>query len=69
MATDLREFVAEDLWLLLGIVPFALISTVGVIGLEGVFSSDSEPGSRSGRSLERERARRGATAFRTVPIV
>ncbi|WP_394739274.1 SHOCT domain-containing protein [Natronococcus roseus] len=36
MATDLREFVAEDLWLLLGIVTFALISIVGVIGLEAV---------------------------------
>ncbi|MFU8869453.1 SHOCT domain-containing protein [Natronococcus sp.] len=36
MASDIREFVAEDLWLLLGIVTFALISIVGVIGLEVV---------------------------------
>ncbi|EMA27466.1 hypothetical protein C446_17806 [Halobiforma nitratireducens JCM 10879] len=33
---DLREFVAEDLWLLIGIVTFALLSIVGTVGLEPI---------------------------------
>ncbi|SDR02303.1 SHOCT domain-containing protein [Natronobacterium texcoconense] len=36
MAIDLQEFVAEELWLLIGIVTFALISLVGILGLEAV---------------------------------
>ncbi|MDG5818370.1 SHOCT domain-containing protein [Natronococcus sp. A-GB7] len=36
MATDIREFVAEDLWLLVGIVTFVLVSIVALIGLETV---------------------------------
>ncbi len=34
MGVDLREFVAEDLWLLIGLVTFVLISLAGVVGLE-----------------------------------
>ena len=33
MSTDLQEFVAEDLWLLIGIVTFALAGLVSVAGL------------------------------------
>ncbi|AGB37812.1 SHOCT domain-containing protein [Natronococcus occultus] len=36
MVTDLRDFVAEDLWLLLAIVTFAVVSIVSLIGLETV---------------------------------
>jgi uncharacterized membrane protein len=36
MAVDVREFVAEDLWLLLGVVTFALVSLAGLAGLEGI---------------------------------
>ena len=36
MAMDVREFVAEDLWLLIGVVTFALISLAGLAGLEGL---------------------------------
>ncbi|APW97764.1 hypothetical protein CHINAEXTREME_08230 [Halobiforma lacisalsi AJ5] len=36
MATDLREFVADDLWLLIGIVTFAAISLLGMLGLDSV---------------------------------
>lgn len=35
MAFDAREFVADDLWLLIGVVTFALIAMVGSVGLEG----------------------------------
>ncbi|WP_331235196.1 SHOCT domain-containing protein [Natronorarus salvus] len=34
--TDLREFVAEDLWLLVAIVTFALTALVGMAGLEAL---------------------------------
>ena len=34
MSDTLREFVAEDLWLLLGIVTFALVAVFGAVGLE-----------------------------------
>lgn len=34
MTVDLREFVAEDLWLLVAIVTFALTALVGMTGLE-----------------------------------
>ena len=36
MGNRLREFVAEDLWLLIGIVTFALISLAGLAGLEAL---------------------------------
>ncbi|ELY49335.1 SHOCT domain-containing protein [Natronolimnohabitans innermongolicus] len=36
MAPMLREFVAEDGWLLIGIVTFALISLAGIAGLEAL---------------------------------
>lgn len=36
MATDRREFVAEDLWLLIGIVTLATISLLGMLGLDSV---------------------------------
>jgi uncharacterized membrane protein len=36
MAFDAREFVAEDCWLLIGVVTFALISLAGLAGLEAL---------------------------------
>lgn len=36
MAVAVREFVADDLWLLIGVVTFALISLAGLAGLEGI---------------------------------
>jgi uncharacterized membrane protein len=36
MAFDAREFVAEDLWLLVGVVTFALISLAGLAGFEAL---------------------------------
>ncbi|WP_440771767.1 SHOCT domain-containing protein [Natronorubrum sp. DTA28] len=36
MATRLEEFVAEELWLLIGVVTFALVSLAGLTGLEGL---------------------------------
>ncbi|ELY39687.1 SHOCT domain-containing protein [Natronorubrum tibetense] len=36
MGNRLREFVAEDFWLLIGIVTFALISLAGLAGLEAL---------------------------------
>ncbi len=36
MTFDAREFVAEDCWLLIGVVTFALISLVGIAGLEAL---------------------------------
>ncbi|ELY57155.1 hypothetical protein C491_11658 [Natronococcus amylolyticus DSM 10524] len=36
MTFDAREFVAEDCWLLIGVVTFALLSLVGLAGLEAL---------------------------------
>ncbi|WP_440764262.1 SHOCT domain-containing protein [Natronorubrum sp. DTA7] len=36
MATRLAEFVAEELWLLIGVVTFALVSLAGIAGLEAL---------------------------------
>ncbi|MXV60637.1 SHOCT domain-containing protein [Natronorubrum sp. JWXQ-INN-674] len=36
MSNSLQEFVAEDLWLLIGLVTFVLISLAGLAGFEGL---------------------------------
>ena len=36
MASDRKEFVAEDLWLFISVVTFGIIALVGFIGLEAV---------------------------------
>jgi uncharacterized membrane protein len=36
MAFDVRELVAEDCWLLIGVVTVALLSLVGIAGLEAL---------------------------------
>ncbi|MDG5761511.1 SHOCT domain-containing protein [Natronococcus sp. A-GB1] len=36
MTFDAREFVAEDCWILIGVVTFALLSLAGLAGLEAL---------------------------------
>ncbi|MBZ6493763.1 SHOCT domain-containing protein [Natrinema longum] len=39
MAIDVEEFVADDLWLLIGLVTFVLISLTGLVGAEELTSA------------------------------
>ncbi|SDJ55125.1 SHOCT domain-containing protein [Natronorubrum texcoconense] len=44
MATRLAEFVAEELWLLIGVVTFALVSLAGIAGFAGLAGAISVVG-------------------------